>query len=277
MMKIVLEKPSQPADLAYLQHTDYHLFPGGRKKLACIVQALEELKKKGPVKVLDVGCGNGSITFPIGSLGYDILGIDLSEESIRFAAGKNKFKNVRFKQHDLTAGPPPEKFSFVICSEVLEHLYHPEVLLKAIARVMEPGGTLFITVPNGYGPREVLGRTEKRLRQIPGLKNVVEATRGLLRMKTEKEKHQMHTSNPDQGHVQKFTPKKLKSTIESTGFSVAGWIGSFWIFSLFGNAKAGTGWVAQLDSWFGENLPAVFASGWYILCTYSEKLASSML
>lgn len=268
--KNLIEKNPKTSQATYWQHTNYHLFPGGKKKLTFIVGALEKLAQKSPLKILDIGCGNGSITFPIGSLGYDILGIDFSAESIQLAQSKNTFPNVRFQQHDLAASPLPERFNCVICSEVLEHLHNPGLLLRAIARVMEPSGCLIITVPNGYGLREVLGRVEKRLRQIPGVNRLVDGMRALFGMRTEKEKHAMHTSNPDQGHVQKFTPASLRRLLQSHHFDVAQWVNSFWFLSLFGKARTGEGWIASLDSRLAEILPPHFASGWYLLCRRSK-------
>lgn len=255
---------------AYLDHTNYHLFPGGRKKLAFIVEVLKKLLQQGPLTILDIGCGNGSITFPVGSLGYDTVGIDISEESIRFAQSKNTFSNVRFTRHDLTAAPLPQHFSCVICSEVLEHLDHPEELLRAIARVAAPGASLLITVPNGYGLREIGGRAEKQLRPIPGMPRLIEGIRRSLGMHSESEKHQMHTSNPDQGHVQKFTPSSLTRLLNSHGLEIVQWVNSFWLLSLFGKAKTGICPLARFDSWLADKLPRACASGWYVWCRYRQ-------
>jgi 2-polyprenyl-3-methyl-5-hydroxy-6-metoxy-1,4-benzoquinol methylase len=257
----------------YLQHTNYHLFPGGRKRLRVIVGLGEWLSGRllRRINVLDVGCGNGSISFPVASLGHHLLGIDISQESVDYAGSRNPFTNARFKVHNLADEPLGEKFDLIICSEVLEHLENPGPLVQAMAGGLEPGGLLVITVPNGYGPREVLGRFENHLRQSAVLYPLAEGFRRLFRMSSASEKCQMHTSNPDQDHVQKFTPKRLKDLIESNGLRVAEWVNSFWLFSLFGPAKKGTNPVARFDSWLADLGPAICSSGWYVVCQKSSQ------
>jgi hypothetical protein len=95
--------------------------------------------------------------------------------------------------------------------------------------------------------------------------------RRLLRMSSADEKCRMHTSNPDQDHVQKFTPGQLRSLIESGGLTITDWVNSFWLLSLFGKAKAGTNFVARLDSWLADIGPAIFASGWYVVCEKPDE------
>jgi 2-polyprenyl-3-methyl-5-hydroxy-6-metoxy-1,4-benzoquinol methylase len=252
----------------YLRHTNYHLFPGGRKRLRIIVELSEErsLILGRRLRVLDVGCGNGSNSFPLASLGHHLLGIDISAESIQHAALENPFANARFMVHNLVEKPLDETFDLILCSEVLEHLTDPEPLLLAMARVLEPGGLLLITVPNGFGPREVLGRIEIRLTRNRSLQPLLSGFRRLLRMSSAEEKCRMHTSNPDQDHVQKFTPGQLRRLIESGGLNITGWVNSFWLLSLFGKAKAGTNFAARIDSWLADHGPKILSSGWYVIC-----------
>ena len=44
----------------------------------------------------------------------------------------------------------------MICSEVLEHLNEPGKLLKTLHQSLHQDGVLIVTVPNGFGPRELL-------------------------------------------------------------------------------------------------------------------------
>jgi hypothetical protein len=80
----------------------------------------------------------------------------------------------------------------------------------------------------------------------------------------------MHTSNPDQDHVQKFTTGQIRRLLESNRLRVIEWVNSFWLFSLFGKAKAGENLIARLDSRLADLGPAVCASGWFIVCEKKE-------
>jgi len=253
---------------AYLKHTDYHLFPGGRKRLRVIVQICEAKSKElgRKLKVIDVGCGHGSNSFPVASLGHEVLGIDVSKEAIDFAISKNSYRNVRFIIHNLCEKSLEERFDFAICSEVLEHLYDPLSLLKEIAEILEPGGILLITVPNVYGPREVLGRIEQRFRKYRLIEPVMNTLRLLGRMCSSCEKVKLHSSSLDLDHLQKFTQIQMMKLCYSAGFKIKDWINSFWLLNLFGKAKKGTNVAARFDSWIANILPPVFSSGWYVIC-----------
>ena len=55
-------------------------------------------------------------------------------------------------------------FDVVILSAVLEHLYQPNDTLREIARVLRPGGALFVDVPNEEGLYFRVGNLYQRLR-----------------------------------------------------------------------------------------------------------------
>jgi ubiquinone/menaquinone biosynthesis C-methylase UbiE len=53
---------------------------------------------------------------------------------------------------DITAIPVPDaSFDVILCTEVLEHVPYPIESLKEMARIVKPGGRLFITAPLGSG------------------------------------------------------------------------------------------------------------------------------
>jgi SAM-dependent methyltransferase len=100
----------------------------------------ELLKVKG--SLLDVGCGEMPFRF---ALHPDVVytGIDV-EEALAFGMTDNSAiqafdgRNIPF---------PDNHFDNVLCTEVLEHAEAPEQLLNEMHRVLQPGGTLILTVP----------------------------------------------------------------------------------------------------------------------------------
>jgi len=83
-------------------------------------EALIELVETGkikPCKLLDVGCGEGFYAIYLASKGFDVLGIDISENAIKYAKenAKKAGVNIRFKVMDLRDLPElKEKFDFVL-------------------------------------------------------------------------------------------------------------------------------------------------------------------
>lgn len=251
----------------FLQASAYHRLPGGRKKLdVLLAMLLPHVDAPGSVRLLDIGCGNGGLALPAAALGYPIVGVDVDEGSIRQVRSNNRFPHAEFRRVEGDDFDLGERFDVVICSEVLEHLHEPEGLTRTIVRHLRPDGAALVTVPNGYGLREVLGRWEKLLRERLGLNRAIEGVRRSLGMIPADEKCRMYTSNPDQEHVQKFTFGSLRRLLAGAGLEVLVDVSSFFIFSVFFQKGADDEHlVERLDSGMADALPRAMASGWYVV------------
>jgi SAM-dependent methyltransferase len=222
-----------------------------------------------------VGCGNGSIALPVASLGYRVVGVDVDPGSIEHARAANRLPNARFELVEGDRLDLGERFDVVICSEVLEHLHEPLPLIRAISAAMADDGLAIITVPNGQGLRELLGRLENFLKATLRLQHVLKGIRRLAGMPDPDEKCLMHTSNVEEagtGHVQAFSLPGIARRLARGGLEVARVVKSFFIFSVFVKRR-GDAWTAvdRLDSRLADVLPASMASGWYLLCRKTTR------
>jgi len=97
-------------------------------------------------RVLDVGCGSGTLLGHLaGHAGYR-AGIELSASAAAAAAQvADEVVNVPVTD-DLPF--PPSSFDVVVCADVLEHLPEPAGALSSVARLCQPGGAVVISVPN---------------------------------------------------------------------------------------------------------------------------------
>lgn len=97
----------------------------------------------GGEPILDAGCGTGLNleTLPAGSTGLDINPRNL-------ALVRQRLPHQTAVEGDLEAMPFADaSFATVVCTEVLEHVPHPELALREIRRVLKPGGVLIGSVP----------------------------------------------------------------------------------------------------------------------------------
>ncbi|HUX27358.1 MAG TPA: methyltransferase domain-containing protein, partial [Terracidiphilus sp.] len=100
--------------------------------------------------VLEAGCGVGAqtVTLASNSPGALITSIDVSEASL-CEAGKAVHAagigNVTLRQADIFHLPfLPESFDHVFLCFVLEHLARPAEALRALKRILKPGGTITV-------------------------------------------------------------------------------------------------------------------------------------
>jgi 2-polyprenyl-3-methyl-5-hydroxy-6-metoxy-1,4-benzoquinol methylase len=138
----------------YVKFTTYQDFEDV-KRLNFIVKPIKGLNYP-TAKVLDIGCGNRYISLASGSLNFEVIGVDIDQKSIDMASSRITFSNVSFQVLDANSFALEDAFDAVVCSEVLEYLTKPYELSESIYHILKPGGVFVATVPNGYGPRELL-------------------------------------------------------------------------------------------------------------------------
>ncbi len=250
-----------------MQHYAFHENVWGYKKR--IDTMLVEIKKRSlpteNFKILDVGCGNGAlVTLPIAEAGYNILGIDLDPDSIDIAQRLSAGTKAEFRVCTLEA-LPSESFDFVICSEVLEHITEYNEFISELYRVAKKNATIFITVPNGWGPFEIERFVFERL----GLLTIPRKLRDKYK-KNPTQEYANSTENMDCGHVNFFRYNVIKKAIEKR-FTVEKSYHSTFLSGpvtniLFKNNQNFLRWNAT----FPAKLPHFLSAGWYFVCSKSS-------
>lgn len=244
---------------AYSRYTTYQ-DAEDFKRLDFIVSSVKDLKKKDAY-VLDIGCGNGNISLALGALGYNVLGIDIDETSIRNATALNTFDNVRFDVSDANAFSIDDNFDAIVCSEVLEHLDRPWELVKSIYRILKPGGILVATVPNGQGPREIFVTRPMLWLHDKDLAKPVESLKKLLGYSNTT----LQSANEDLTHTQFFSVNSFRKLIETAGFVQNRWGSSNFISRIFPYSILTRKSYAlqKLDCAMADFIPKQLASGFF--------------
>jgi SAM-dependent methyltransferase len=105
--------------------------------------------------VLDAACGLGYGSHVLAKLSpaARITGIDVSEPAIDFAMRNYAGNRVAFRCGSLPEALleiPDDSMDFIVSLETLEHVPEPGMLLTGFARVLKPGGRIFVSVPNDW-------------------------------------------------------------------------------------------------------------------------------
>jgi len=103
-------------------------------------------------RLLDIGCGGGLLAEALARHGAHVSGIDLAPAMIEVArlhAHQSQlqidYQVCSAQQFLAQAGAP---FDVITCMELVEHVPSPAALLAAVARLLRPGGDLFISTIN---------------------------------------------------------------------------------------------------------------------------------
>ena len=106
------------------------------------------------VKVLDLGCNNGSLSLFMAKQGCEVLGVDLARNIVQTAersAAQYGIAGARFRAMDFQLEwDRPEEFDFVLCSHVIEHVPDDVGFLRKIRTALKPGGRLMLLTPTAY-------------------------------------------------------------------------------------------------------------------------------
>lgn len=108
----------------------------------------------GRYRVLDIGCGAGHFGAYLKNCGKaaSVFGIELAERAAREAATLlDGVICADLDLLDLLRLPVEwgeERFDFIVCADVLEHVKNPDVVLNSLSALLGPAGKLIVSLPN---------------------------------------------------------------------------------------------------------------------------------
>ncbi|SJZ81862.1 bifunctional 2-polyprenyl-6-hydroxyphenol methylase/3-demethylubiquinol 3-O-methyltransferase UbiG [Novilysobacter spongiicola] len=101
---------------------------------------------------LDVGCGGGLLSEALAREGARVTALDLAPELVKVAKLHGLESGVavdyRLQSVESLAAEQPGTFDVVTCMEMLEHVPDPGAVIDACARLLKPGGRLFLSTLN---------------------------------------------------------------------------------------------------------------------------------
>lgn len=155
--------------------------------------------KHGENRILDVGCGAGFIGQSLKESGQavSVIGLEGNRQAAETAATLlDEVIHVDLDSYDYNDKRLQEGFDYIICADILEHLYNPLDVALQLERLLKPGGRLIVSVPNIRYRKivtDLMFRDEWRYRD-----------EGIL----------------DRTHVRFFTKKTITRLLNEAGFEI---------------------------------------------------------
>ncbi len=107
--------------------------------------------KNKKIKILDVGCGTGSVMLPLIKDGFkDIAGMEYNPEVFKAMLKKHPELKIKEGNAEDLKDYKSNTYDLVYCYHVLEHVPFPEKAIAEVKRILKKGGIYIIGIPNGY-------------------------------------------------------------------------------------------------------------------------------
>lgn len=113
-----------------------------------------EISQTQAKSVLDIGCGTGKLLCNLKSK-YTCFGVDISEVAIKKLKQRHGVDGLVLNANNIEQ--LQKKFDFIVANHILEHIPDDELFLQKCRNLVNPGGTIFITVPNNCSYPEETG------------------------------------------------------------------------------------------------------------------------
>jgi SAM-dependent methyltransferase len=179
-----------------------------RRQASLVAQLAGRARR--PVRVADMGCGDGIVTAAIvaacrSTPGADarVVGLDWSATALGHAAGRGLVV-ARASADGLGLPLAPSSQDVVVMSELIEHLVDTDGALREARRVLRPGGSLVLSTPN-----------------LAAWYNRVLLAFGVQPVFTEVSLHGIYgrPGHEVAGHLRVFTRRALAELLAANGFS----------------------------------------------------------
>jgi len=141
-----------------------------KKEADFLIKVIKKYSQSKVANILSLGCGTASHDIILAKKGFEITGVDMSEEMIKIAKEKSEKEkvNIKFKVADVTDFKVNEKFDFSMAmfniAGYMTENESMEKMLKNTFKFLKKGG-LFV-FDCWYGPAVLKSRPENREKKV---------------------------------------------------------------------------------------------------------------
>jgi 2-polyprenyl-6-hydroxyphenyl methylase/3-demethylubiquinone-9 3-methyltransferase len=112
-----------------------------------IEQIIEDLEVDYGDRIFDLGCGNGSVAAWLNRKGFEVTGVDPSEEGVQEATKSHPELDIHVGSAYDDLESQYGQYPLVVSLEVVEHVYSPRKYASTLFDLVEDGGTAIVSTP----------------------------------------------------------------------------------------------------------------------------------
>lgn len=141
-------------------HPDYEQWAIRRKNIFRFLNYLD--KKKTPLRILDVGCGNGFFTHMMAEKGHSLTGVDVNLPELGQAALAFPDQQINWYYSDLTEEQlPEEKFDLITFCASFQYFSDPQQIIRICQTLLKKAGEIHI-IDSPFYPAHETQAAQKR-------------------------------------------------------------------------------------------------------------------
>ena len=126
--------------------------------------AMEAAKKEGSgIKILELGCDDGSFAYGFAQIGNKVTAIDLDCSKARDI---HPHEDIEYLNENVENINYHEEYDVVHAGEILEHVKNPKRLMELICRSVKKNGLIMISVPNFKHPQHLRTYSLRRFKKL---------------------------------------------------------------------------------------------------------------
>lgn len=205
-----------------------------KKRAEYFHEIIQKFRRTNGNILLDLACGTGSISEEMAHLGYDVIGVDYSDEMLDIALNK-KFDsglNIQYLCQDMRKLDMYGSMDITICAlDSINHLASIDDVKKVfsnIALFSEPDGLFIFDVNTLYKHREILADntfTYETDEVYCVWENTLVPETDEVRMNLEffeLEKSGLYSRSSDNFSEKAYSEKEIENLLTETGFEILG-------------------------------------------------------
>jgi len=108
----------------------------------------QEIAGTVPLRILDVGCAQGTLALLLAEAGHQVTALDLRAPYLEYARSRYEKGSISFVEGNVLELDLEGSYDLIFANQILEHLVYPREMISGLMKLLSPGGRFVATTPS---------------------------------------------------------------------------------------------------------------------------------